>query len=116
MSYTPIGSINKANLKLDLISGRQEALSSNLANVDTPGYVRKDVEFSQYLNSMNSPLETQLSQKMGPSGIIQEKSEQMSPEDELAMMQQNSIMYALAIKEMTSAITQIRTVINVGKT
>lgn len=116
MTYTPVGSINKTNLRLDLISARQEALSSNLANVDTPGYVRKDVEFSQYLNSMNSPLETQLSQKLGPSGVIKEKNEQLSPEDELALMQENSIMYALAIKEMTSAITQVRTVINVGKT
>ena len=30
---------------------RNEVLSSNIANVDTPGYKRKDVSFAEYLNS-----------------------------------------------------------------
>lgn len=30
---------------------RQQALSDNLANVDTPGYVRKDVDFQDALRS-----------------------------------------------------------------
>ena len=59
---------------LDLLSARQEALSSNLANMDTPNYVRKDIEFSQYLNAGGSLLETKLSQKLGPSGVIAAKA------------------------------------------
>ena len=35
---------------LDLIGERQKALSTNLANMDTPNYRRKDVSFSQYLS------------------------------------------------------------------
>ena len=107
--------IDKTNMIMDLISARQEALSGNIANMDTPGYVRKDVEFSQYLNTMNSPLETKLSQKLGPSGVIQAKNEQLSAEDELAEMQKNSLLYGLAAKQMTSVVTQIKSVINVGK-
>ncbi len=114
MSYLPINSIDKTNLMLDMISARQEALSSNIANMDTPGYVRKDIEFSQYLNTMNSPLETQLSHKLGPSGVIQERAKKLSPEDELAEMQKTSIMYTMATKRMTSVITELKTVINVG--
>lgn len=30
---------------------RNEVLSNNIANVDTPGYKRKDVTFAKYLNS-----------------------------------------------------------------
>ena len=115
MSYTPINSIDKTNLIMDLVSARQEALAGNLANVDTPGYVRKDVDFSQYLNTMNSPLETKLSQKLGPSGVIQERQEAKTPADELAEMQKTSMLYALAAKRMTSVVSEMKTAINVGK-
>ena len=115
MNYSPVNGIDKINTIMDLLSARQEALSGNLVNVDTPGYVRKDIDFSQYLNSMNSPLETKLSQKLGPSGVIQDKQEAKTPADELAEMQKTSMLYALAAKRMTSVITQIKTAINVGK-
>lgn len=113
--YLPKGPIEKANLLMDLISSRQEALSGNIANVDTPGYVRRDVEFSQYLNTMNSPLETQLSQKLGPSGVIEAKEQTLTVTDELALMQKNSLMYAAAVRKMSSTVTELKTVINVGK-
>ena len=39
--YTPMDSMGKVNLMMDLISQRQRALGSNIANVDTPNYVRR---------------------------------------------------------------------------
>ena len=48
MSFTALDSMGKTSLMLDLISQRQRALGSNVANVDTPGYVRKDIDFSTY--------------------------------------------------------------------
>ena len=56
MPYIPRNPIAKNHMYLDLLSARQEALSSNLANMDTPNYVRKDIEFSQYLNAGGSCL------------------------------------------------------------
>ena len=113
--YSPIDPIQKSQLFLDLIAARQEAVSGNIANMDTPNYVRKDIEFSQYLNTMNSDLETKLSQKLGPSGVMEPQSQALSAEDELALMQKNSILYAVAARQMTNTITEIKPVINVGK-
>ena len=113
--YSPLNPIQKSQLYLDLIAARQEAVSGNIANMDTPNYVRKDVEFSQYLNTVNSSLETELSQRLGPSGIMETQEKMLSAEDELALMQKNSILYAMAAKQMTSAINEIKTVINVGQ-
>ena len=56
MTFTSLDSLGKANLMMDLITQRQRALGSNIANVDTPGYVRRDIDFSQYLGTMNRPL------------------------------------------------------------
>ena len=114
--YTPSDSFGKVNLVLDLVSQRQRALSANIANIDTPGYVRKDINFGQYLGTMNSPLETQLSSKLGPSAIIQDREVgPIDPARELTEMQKNSLLYSVAARQMTAVISEMKTVINVGK-
>ena len=116
MSYTSLDAMNKTSLMLDLISQRQRALGSNIANVDTPGYVRKDIDFSTYLGSMNSPLETKLSTSLGPSGVIEDRVRQeIDMAEELAEIQKNALMYTMATRRMSNIITEMKTVINVGK-
>ena len=116
MKFTALDSMGKTSLMLDLISQKQRALGSNVANVDTPGYVRRDIDFSQYLGSMNSPIETKLSTALGPSGVIEDRREQeIDIAEELAEMQKNSIMYTMATRRMSNIITEMKTVINVGK-
>ena len=116
MSFTALDSMGKTSLMLDLISQRQRALGSNVANVDTPGYVRKDIDFSTYLGSMNSPLETKLSTSLGPSGVIEDRQKQeIDMAEELAEIQKNSIMYTMATRRMSNIITEMKTVLNVGK-
>lgn len=116
MTFTSLDSMGKTTLMLDLISQRQRALGSNIANVDTPGYVRRDIDFSQYLGSMNSPIETKLSTALGPSGIIEDRQKQeIDIAEELSEVQRNSLMYTMATRRMSNIITQMKTAINVGK-
>lgn len=113
--YTPNDSFGKINLVLDLVAQKQKAIGSNITNVDTPGYVRKDVNFSQYLGSMNSPLETQLSSKLGPSAVIQECEQgPINVATELAQMQKNSVIYTVATRRLTALINEMKKVITVG--
>ena len=114
--YTPVDSMGKVSLMLDLISQKQRALGSNIANVDTPGYIRQDVDFGQYLSTMNSPLETKLSEKLGPSAIAENRNEEpVNSADELLKIQENSILYSMATRRMSNIITAMKTAINVGK-
>ncbi len=114
--YSPLDSMGKVGLMLDLVSQRQVALGDNLANVHTPGYVRKDINFAEYLSSMNSPLETKLSQKLGPSAIIEEHFQEIiRPDKELLEIQNNALIYNMATRRMSNIITQMKTAINVGK-
>ena len=113
--YTPVDNTNKINLMLDLIAQRQRALGSNIANVDTPNYVRKDIDFQSYLGTMNSPLETNLSKKMGPSAIMTNQGGEVNQAQEIVDMQQVSLYYRMAIRQMSSKITEIKQVIQVGK-
>lgn len=116
MTFTSLDSMGKTTLMLDLISQRHRALGANVANVDTPGYVRKDIDFSQYIGSMNSPIETKLSTALGPSGVIEDrKNQEIDIAEELSEIQKNSLMYTMAARRMSNIITEMKTVINVGK-
>ena len=115
MTFTALDSFGKVNLMMDLVAQRQRALGANVANVDTPGYVRRDVDFGMYLGSMNSPLETKLSTALGPSGMIEDRrGEEIDIAQELAEVQKNMIYYTMTTKRMTSLITEMKTVLNVG--
>ena len=114
--FTSLDHMGRVGLMLDLITQRQVAIGSNLANMDTPGYVRRDIDFAEYLGSMNSPLETKLSEKLGASAVISQRTyEEIRPDKELMELQHNAILYTMATRRMSNIITEIKTVINVGK-
>ena len=108
--------IQKIDSMLNLISQKQKALGINLVNIDTPNYVREDVDFSQYLNGASNSIETKLSNTLGASPFLtQSSNEQVNPANELVEMQKNSILYAMAARNISSTISQMRTAINLGK-
>ena len=112
----PLDPMNSTSLMMNLIAKKQKAIGENLANIDTPGYIRKDVNFGQYLGTMDNSLGTQLSEKFGPAPISEEKSDQpINPANELMELQKNSLLYTMATRRMSSIITEMKTVINVGK-
>lgn len=116
MYNSSIDSMKNTGMMLDLIAKRQKALGENLSNVDTPGYTRKDINFSQQLNSSGSFLETELSAKLGPSPVFDERTgETVNSAHEIMELQKNSLLYSMATRRMSNIITEMKTVINVGK-
>ena len=114
--FSTLDNMGRVSLMMDLITQKQRAIGSNLANVDTPGYVRRDVTFADYLGTLNNPLETKLSERLGPSGVIEEhRGQTIEVDQELMALQENSILYTMATRRMSNIITEMKTVINVGK-
>src|SRR5574344_1072059 len=114
MSGLDLDGLSSTGRLLDIIAEKQKAIGDNLANIDTPGYVRKDVDFNQYLSSMDSPLETKLSQKLGKSAVtIQQYAEEVNPANELMELQKNALLYTMATRRMSSIINEMKTVISV---
>lgn len=109
------GSMGTTINALGLIAERHKALSSNIANMDTPNYYRKDVSFAHYMGDAANPLETALAKKLGPSPVmLSENGGKIDPATELAEIQKNSILYTVATRRMTSLITELKQVINMG--
>lgn len=116
VAFNPVDSFAKTSQILGLVAKRQKLLSSNIANVDTPGYVRQDLSFSACLGNTSGPLETRLSQIMGSTSIVtQDSNEAVNVPDELIGMQENSLIYTMATRRMSNVITMMKTAVNVGK-
>lgn len=116
MGLLPLHLLNNSQKLLSMTSQRQECLSDNIANMHTTGYRRKDVDFSQYLNNgISSNLEANLVEKFGPSPISSSGSgENITTEEEFAKMQENYLLYNVAVRQLSSTITQIKTAMNVS--
>ena len=118
MGIVPTRMLNNPQKVLSMVAQRQECLSDNIANMHTKGYRRKDVDFSHYLNDgISSRLESRMIDKYGPSPISSSSGaggENISTEDELALMQQNYLLYNVAVRHLSSTITEIKTAMNVS--
>lgn len=116
MLFQSLDPLSGTSAVLNLISKKQKVIGENLSNLDTPGYVRKDIDFGQYLGDTGSQLEAKLVQKLGSAPILEQKSgEEINPANELVELQRNSLLYTMATRRMSNIITEMKTVINVGK-
>lgn len=110
-----LNSLKASNNVLDLLSSKQELIAENLANVHTPGYKRRDMNFSQYLAGHNNKLETALSEKLGASPFNVTEGGEVNTADELMDMQKVQVFYSVAARQMTSVIQQLKQVTQAGK-
>jgi len=121
---------------LDASLARNDTISQNLANIDTPMYKRKDVAFEQYLNeSLNkNNLEGNLTDKrhiainskdidkIQPT-VTDDKSDvsmridgnNVDVDSEMAYLAKNTIKYNALIQLINSNFSKIKNVIREGK-
>ncbi|NMB32970.1 MAG: flagellar basal body rod protein FlgB [Clostridium sp.] len=121
---------------LDAALQRNQAISQNIANVDTPNYKRKTVAFEEHLYaaSRNGRLRgTRLHSKHIPVGkkdvrdikiSISEDGEAHSMrldgnnvdiEMEMALMAKNTIRYSVLSQRLSNEFNKIKSVINEGR-
>ena len=98
-----------------MITKKQKAISANITNMNTPGYVRQDIDFGQFLGPAESPLETKLSQKLGPAPLANEKEGEVNPATELIDMSKNAMYYTLATKRVTTTIQELKQIAQIGR-
>jgi flagellar basal-body rod protein FlgB len=75
---------------------RQTLLTNNLANVDTPGYQRQDVDFQGTLNAAmqsGQPLDQVTFQPFTQQQTVQADGNGVDPEQESANIAENGLLY-----------------------
>ncbi len=115
MPFSLSKEIDHTHFVMDLIGAKQKAVSTNLANINTPGYVRQDISFEQHLGNYNKPLETDLSRKMGSVSLARQDGHDINMTEELAAIQKNALFYTVATRRISKVLEEIKTVTQLGR-
>lgn len=94
---------------LDAYSLRQKAIASNIANVDSPGYRKLEVDFEDSLNraqqNLNGKHIDEVHARMG------EGEGKVVLEDEMMKLADNQIRVSLVTKELRHHFSMLRTAV-----
>lgn len=115
--FNQIGSLESTGKILSMLGNKQKIIGENLANVDTPGYTKKTMSFADYMSPDMNGLEKKINAKFGTPSIagVSTTGQTVNMAEEIVDMQQNSMMYSLAVRRMSSAITEMKSAINMGR-
>ncbi|HOM03247.1 MAG TPA: flagellar basal body rod protein FlgB [Acetivibrio sp.] len=125
---------NVLEKSLDAALLRNETISQNIANADTPGYKRKTVAFEEYLNDATASIKgIRTRQEHIPVGarnvmdidikVSEDKSSlsmrldenNVDIENEMAQMAKNTIKYYLLTQKISSDFSKIKSAIKEGR-
>ncbi len=123
---------NVAKAALKLRSYKQELIASNIANVDTPGYRRKDIPFQKVMQaylgeSGDIPLKTTSPKHikdpdtkniMSLAKVYKDKTlgtpNNVSLEQEITEMTQNQVLYEATLQALAKEIQRLKEAITEG--
>jgi flagellar basal-body rod protein FlgB len=116
---------------LDAAWARNEAISQNIANVDTPNYKKKTVEFEQYLSDaidqsrMKNYSSSKLAKTLDSIDIkvttdnkflsTRQDGNNVDIDSEAASLAKNSIRYNTLAQSLSSSFNRLKSVISEGK-
>lgn len=101
---------------------RNEVISQNIANVDTPGYKKKSVTFEQQLNDAFEKNSKNNIDEIEPK-VIQENTNlnyrldgnNVDVDIEMSQMAKNTIKYNVLTQSLNSTFRRMKSVINEGR-
>ena len=96
---------------LDLLSARQKLVASNVANVDTPGYQTRDIDFqTEFQNALGPP-------RAVPVAGLKTKNDgnNVSLDRESRLLAENALRFQVASALLHGHIQQVRAAIKEGQ-
>jgi flagellar basal-body rod protein FlgB len=98
---------------MDLLASRQKLVASNIANIDTPGYKTKDIDFQFEFMSHIDGLGPDV---RGVEGLqVKQDGNDVSLDRETRLLTENSMRFNLAQTLLKSQLKMVRSAIEEGK-
>lgn len=98
---------------MDLLSARQKLVASNIANVDTPGYKTRDVDFQFEFISLAEGGQPNVIDV--PGLTTKNDGNNVSMDRETRLLAENALRFNVAATLLRSQIQQVRSAIQDGK-
>jgi flagellar basal-body rod protein FlgB len=118
MNWLETPSMQRLEHYLDLVTFRHELVSSNLANVDTPGYRTQDIDFEQEmrraaLRQQGDPVSPHAQEVRGL--IERPDGNNVSLDRETLALAQIQLQYRAGVELLRNEIHMVQSAINEGK-
>jgi flagellar basal-body rod protein FlgB len=98
---------------MDLLSARQKLVASNIANIDTPGYKAKDVDFQLEFLSL---AEGQTPHVIDSPGlVIKSDGNNVSIDRETRLLAENALRFSVASSLMKTQLKMVEAAIKEGQ-
>ncbi|HVZ18214.1 MAG TPA: flagellar basal body rod protein FlgB [Terriglobales bacterium] len=118
MSLIDTAQINALTRFLDVTAQRHQAITNNIANVDTPGYHTKDVDFRNLLQAASSGIMPASSQPRlrEVEGLMERPDgNNVSLEREGLALADTQLQFQAGVQLLRSEFRRLQTAINEGK-
>ena len=104
---------NQIEHYMNLLSARQKLVASNIANVDTPGYKTKDIDFQfEFLSQLG---DAQPNVVEAPGLQVKNDGNNVSLDREARLLAENALRFNLASSLMKTQLKLINAAIQEGK-
>ena len=98
---------------MDLLSARQKLVASNIANIDTPGYKTRDIDFQFEFMSMLKGHNPNLVEV--PGLVVKNDGNNVSLDREARLLSENALRFTLASSLLHGELQAVRTAIQESK-
>jgi flagellar basal-body rod protein FlgB len=104
---------NQLEHYMDLLSARQKLVASNIANLDTPGYRTKDIDFQFEFMSLAQDALPNVVEAQGL--VVKSDGNNVNMDREARLLSENALRFNLASNLMKSQLKLINAAIQEGK-
>ncbi len=98
---------------MDLLSARQKLVASNIANIDTPGYKTRDIDFQfEFLSALKGAAPNVMDV---PGLVVKNDGNNVSLDREARLLSENALRFNVASTLLHGNLQAIRTAITESK-
>ena len=98
---------------MNLLSARQKLVVSNIANIDTPGYKSKDIDFQFEFLSLTQGQSPDVVET--PGLVVKSDGNNVSLDREARLLSENAIRFSVASSLMKSQLKTVESAIKEGQ-
>jgi flagellar basal-body rod protein FlgB len=107
------GVTNQIEQYMDLLSARQKLVTSNIANLDTPGYKAKDIDFQFEFISLSQGQSPDVIDT--PGLVVKSDGNNVSLDREARLLSENALRFSVASTLMKAQLKTVESAIKEGQ-
>jgi flagellar basal-body rod protein FlgB len=111
------GITNQLEHYMDLVSARQKLVASNIANIDTPGYKTKDIDFQfEFMHAATGNAASGQGPHVldAPGLVTKSDGNNVSLDRETRLLAENALRFSVASSLMKSELKSVESAIKEG--